>query len=74
MTATASGTQTLSTALHPIRHWFGINAFCRSIRYGLALTFANCWPVEIFLTMGESQTNGFNMAFETIRTPSREFV
>jgi hypothetical protein len=74
MTATASGTQILSTALHPVRHWLGVVAIYLGLFNGVALAFANCWSMEIFLSIGESQTDSFDMALKANRPPSREFI
>jgi hypothetical protein len=64
MTATANGTHTLSTSLHPIRHWLGIDAVSLCFCHSLALTLANRRSMEIFLTMSKTKTNGFNMALK----------
>jgi hypothetical protein len=64
MIATANGTQTFSTSLHPIRHRLGIDAISLCICHSLALTLANCRSMEIFLTMSESKTDSFDMALK----------
>jgi hypothetical protein len=74
MTATANGTQILSTSLHPVRHWLGVVAIYFGLFNGLALAFGNCGSMEVFLTIRESKTDSFNMALKANRPPFWEFV
>jgi hypothetical protein len=65
MTATASGTHTLSTALHPVRNWLGVVAIYLGLFNGLALAFGNGGTMEVFLPIGKAKTNSFYMTFKT---------